>query len=66
MHIIKLVLGVIGSLVAFIVAVKLLGLLLFLVGLAVKLVWLAVIVGILTLIFWVIYKLFSPSRAEQL
>ena len=66
MHIIKLVLGILGSIVAFIVAVKLLGLLLFLVGLAVKLVWLAVIVGILTLIVWAIYKLFSPSRAEQL
>ena len=66
MHIIKFVLGVIGSIVAFALAVKLLALLLFLVGLAVKLIWLAVIVGIFILIGWVIYKLFSPNHAEQL
>ena len=65
MYIIKFVLGVIGAIVAFVVAINLLGLLLYLVGIAVKLIWLAVIVGIFILIGWVIYKLFSPNHAEQ-
>ncbi len=66
MHIIKIVLGVFGSFVAFIVALRLLGIFVFLVAIAVKLIWFAIIAGILTLIVWGIYKLFSPSRAEQL
>ena len=66
MHIIKFALGVIGSIVAFIIAMKLLGIFVFLVAIAVKLLWFAVIVAILALIGWVIYRLFSPNRAEQL
>ncbi|PYP83288.1 MAG: hypothetical protein DMF61_23850 [Blastocatellia bacterium AA13] len=66
MHVIKFFLGVVGSILAFVVAIKLLGLLLFLVGLAVKLVWLAIIVGIVTLIAWALYKLLFPNQAEQL
>ena len=66
MHIIKFALGVIGSIVAFIIAMKVLGIFVFLVALAVKLLWFAVIIAILALIGWVIYRLSSPSHAEQL
>jgi hypothetical protein len=60
MVILRLVLGM----VAFIIAVKILGILLTLVGFALGLLKLAVILGVLVFIGWVIYKLIAPRRAE--
>ena len=65
MGFLKLVIGMIGSFVAFIVAVKLLALLLAIVGFALKLIWLAVIVGFFLLVAWVVYRLFTPNRTAQ-
>jgi hypothetical protein len=60
MVILRLVLGM----VAFIIAVKILGILLTLVGFALGLLKLAVILGVLVFIGWVIYKLIAPRSAE--
>lgn len=65
MGFLKLVIGMVGSIVAFIIAVKLLALLLAIVGFALKLIWLAVIVGFFLLVAWVIYRLFTPNRTAQ-
>lgn len=65
MPLIKFVLGTVVALVSIIVAIKLLALVLFAVGLLVKLVWLAVVLGFFVLVGWVIYKIVSPGHAEQ-
>lgn len=64
MHILKMGLGIVMTIVALIIAGKLLLLIMGLVSLVMKLVWLAVIVGLICLVGWVIYKLISPGRAE--
>jgi len=51
--------------VAFIIAVKILAILLAVVGFALGLIKLAVILGIFVLIGWVIYKVISPTRTAQ-
>ncbi len=66
MAFLKLVIGMIGSFVAFIIAVKLLAILLAIVGFALKLIWLAVIVGFFLLVAFVLYKLFTPRRTAQI
>ena len=65
MGFVKFVLGTIGSIVAFVISIKLLAILLALVGFALKLLWLAVVVGFFLLIAWVVYKIVTPRRAEQ-
>lgn len=66
MAFLKLIIGMVGSIVAFIIAVKLLAVLLAIVGFALKLIWLAVIVGFFLLVAWVIYRLFTPNRTAQI
>jgi hypothetical protein len=51
--------------VAFIIAVKILAILLAVVGFALGLIKLAVILGIFVLIGWLIYKVISPTRTAQ-
>ena len=60
MGFIRFVLG----LVAFVIAVKLAAILLGIIGFALKLLWIAVVIGFFVLIAWVIYKLISP-RTQQ-
>lgn len=60
MVIIKFILGI----VAFAIAIKILGFLLAIVGFALGLIKLAVILGICVLIGWLIYRVISPNRAE--
>ena len=61
MVIVRFILGV----VAFAIAIKILGFLLAIVGFALGLIKLAVILGICVLIAWLIYKVVSPNRAPQ-
>lgn len=61
MVIVRFILGV----VAFAIAIKILGFLLAIVGFALGLIKLAVILGICVLIGWLIYKVISPKRAPQ-
>jgi hypothetical protein len=51
--------------VAFIIAVKILAILLAVVGFALGLIKLAVILGIFVLIGWLIYKVIAPGRTAQ-
>jgi hypothetical protein len=64
MEIIKFVLGVVATMVALVIAVKILGFVLALVGVVLKLIWLAVIVGIIGLVCYAGYKLIKPSQTE--
>ena len=61
MVVIRLVLGM----VAFIIAVKIVAILLAVVGFALGLIKLAVILGIFVLIGWLIYKVISPRQEAQ-
>lgn len=65
MGFLRFVLGTVATIVAFIVAVKIIGIVLAVASFILKLVWLAIVVGIFALIAWGIYKLVSPRRAEQ-
>ena len=64
MQLLKFVIGVLGLIALFVIALKLLALVLGLIGLAFKLFWLALVVGFLVLVGWVVYKLIVPSKAE--
>ncbi|HYP25740.1 MAG TPA: hypothetical protein VE262_03390 [Blastocatellia bacterium] len=66
MAFLKFVIGTIGSIVAFIISVKLLAFLLALVGLALKLLWIVIVIGAFLLLAWLAFRIFSPRRAEQL
>ena len=66
MAFLKFVLGTIGSIVALIITVKITAFLLALVGIALKLLWLAIVVGAFLLLAWLAFRIFSPRRAEQL
>jgi hypothetical protein len=61
MVIVRFILGI----VAFAIAIQILGFLLAAVGFALGLIKLAVILGIFVLIGWLIYKVISPRRATQ-
>ena len=63
MGFIVFVIKTIGSIVAFIIAMKLLAVLLALLGFALQLLWLAVWVGLFLLVAWVLYKIFVPRKA---
>lgn len=58
------VIKTIGSIVAFVIAVKLLAIILAVLGFALKLLWLAVWLGLFLFVAWVLYKIFVPRRAE--
>jgi len=64
MQFLKLVIGILGIFALFVIAIKLLALVLGLIGLAFKLFWLALIVGFFVLVGWVVYKIVAPSRAQ--
>jgi hypothetical protein len=53
------------GLVSFVIAVKIASILLAVIGFALHLIWIVFVVGIIGLIAWVIYKMVSPRRAEQ-
>lgn len=61
MGFIRVVLG----LVAFVIAVKLVAILLFVVGFALKLLWIAIVLGFFVLVAWVVYKIISPRSTQQ-
>lgn len=60
MGFIRFVLG----LVAFFIAVKLVAILLAIIGFALKLLWIAIVLGVFVLVAWVIYKLISPRSTQ--
>jgi hypothetical protein len=64
MQLLKFVIGVLGLIALFVIAVKLLGLVLGLMHLVFNLFWLALVIGFFVLVGWVIYKLVVPSKAE--
>jgi hypothetical protein len=66
MHIIKFFLSMVLGLAALTVALKLVGLFFFVVGLVAKLLWLIIVVGFVALIGWVIYKVVTPGHPEQI
>ncbi|HKG20435.1 MAG TPA: hypothetical protein VKC34_00935 [Blastocatellia bacterium] len=66
MAFLKFLIGTIGSIVAFVISVKILAILLALVGFALKLLWLAVVVGGFLLLVWLAFRIFSPRRPEHI
>lgn len=53
------------GLVAFALAIKLVSILLFFIGFALKLVWIAIVLGVFVLIAWLVYKVISPRTPQQ-
>jgi len=66
MYLIKFAVSSVLGLAALIVALKIVGIFLFVVGLVAKLMWMLVVVGFLALVGWVIYKLLAPQHPEQI
>jgi hypothetical protein len=60
MHLLKLLFSAVLGALAFIIATKLLVVLLGLIGLVLNLIWIAAIVGIIALVGWVIYRIVAP------
>jgi len=65
MGFLRFVLGIVATIVAFVIAIKIVGIVLAIAGFIMKLVWLAIVIGIFALIAWGIYKLIFPRRAEE-
>jgi hypothetical protein len=63
MGLVKAVIGTVISIVAFVLAIKLIAILLGLVGIVFWLLKMAIIFGLLALIVWVVVRLVSPRRA---
>ena len=61
MGFIRFVLG----LVAFVIAIKIAAFLLGIIGLAFKLIWLALVVGSFVLVAWIVYRVVSPRDPQQ-
>ena len=53
------------GMVAFVIAIKLVSILLVLIGFAFKLLWIAIVLGIFVLVAWAIYKMITPRSAQQ-
>jgi hypothetical protein len=53
------------GMVAFVIAIKLVSILLVLIGFAFKLLWIAIVLGFLVLAAWLVYKLITPRSAQQ-
>jgi hypothetical protein len=51
--------------VAFVIAIKLVAILLGIIGFAFKLLWIAIVLGFFVLVAWLIYKLIAPRSAQQ-
>jgi hypothetical protein len=64
MEILKIIIGAIATVIGLVIASWLLGFILSLLGIVLKLVWLAVIAGAITLVIWVIYKIFTSGRQQ--
>jgi hypothetical protein len=52
------------GMVMFVIAIKLVSILLGIIGFALHLLWIAIVVGFFVLVAWLVYKLVSPRRAE--
>jgi hypothetical protein len=65
MHIIKFFFCMVLGLAAIIVALKIIGIFFFVVAIAIKLLWLAILLGLVAFVGWIIYRLVSPSRVQQ-
>ena len=61
MGFIRVVLG----LVAFVIAVKLVAVILTIASFLLKLLFLAIVIGLFVLVAWVIYKIISPRSTQQ-
>jgi len=61
MGLIRFVLG----LVAFVIAVKIASIVLLFIGFALKLLWIAIVLGVFVLIAWGIYRMLSPRTATE-
>ena len=53
------------GMVAFVIAIKLVSILLVLIGFAFKLLWIAIVLGFFVLVAWAIYKMITPGSAQQ-
>jgi hypothetical protein len=53
------------GLVAFVIAIKLVAILLAIIGFALKLLWIAVVLGVFVLVAWLIYRMISPRSPQQ-
>jgi hypothetical protein len=61
MGFLRLVLGLVAS----VIAIKLVSILLVLIGFAFKLLWIAIVLGLFVLVAWAIYKIITPRSAQQ-
>ncbi|HKP86195.1 MAG TPA: hypothetical protein VJZ26_08870 [Blastocatellia bacterium] len=61
MVIVRFIIGIVAT----IIAIKLLAFVLALVSVVLKLIGLTIVVGLFALVIWILYKIFSPPRAEQ-
>lgn len=66
MHFLGFLVKTIGSMVAFAIAVKIVALILMVLGFALKLIWLAVWVGLFVFVAWVLYKIFVPNQTQSI
>ena len=53
------------GLVAFVIAIKLVSILLVLIGFAFKLLWIAIVLGFFVLVAWAIYRMITPRNPQQ-
>ncbi len=65
MSFIKLVIGMVLSILALVIAAKILGFLFVLLAIAWWILKAVFLIGILALICWGVYRLVSPNRAQQ-
>ncbi|MEW6128369.1 MAG: hypothetical protein AB1757_15125 [Acidobacteriota bacterium] len=56
----------IGSIVAFVIAVKLIAFVLMLLGIALKLIWLVFWVALFGFVAFALYKIFAPNHARTI
>lgn len=64
MHILRFMVGTVATIVAMVIAAKLLAFVLGLIGIVLKLVWMIVILGLICLIGFAVYKIITPGPAE--
>ena len=65
MGFLKFVLSIIGVIVGFVIAVKVLVFLLHLVGIVLHLAWIAAVIAVFFLIGWVVFKIVVPGQAQH-
>lgn len=53
------------GMVAFVIAIKLVAVILTIAGFLIKLIGFAIVVGLLVLAAWIIFRVLSPSRPQQ-